>query len=340
MLKLIERYGDRFRIAYQISGVLLEQLAKDFPEVIASFQELVDTGCVEMLSGTYHQSPSFLFDREVFFNDVVLHRQKIWEYFRQNPRVFANAGLLYGNHMGYFARRMGMDAVICEGLPASYRDRNPNHVFHATDTPELKLLPRNQSLSEDLGYRFADSGWEHFPLHADTYANWLSGSGGEVQTLVLEYESLGYYQPQASGIFDFWDRFVEVMLAHHEADFLTPSEAIGRYPARGSYNVEGFRATEVAGLHLEPGKEDPLQAEALRKVHELTGVVMQSQRADLIQTWSRLQTLDYFSGMQRDKKHTLGQVGRDGAFNSPYDAYIYFINAISDFQLQIKKAGS
>src|SRR3989344_3569659 len=49
MLDLIERMQGKFRIAYSISGVALEQFERYRPEVIESFQALAATGCVEFL---------------------------------------------------------------------------------------------------------------------------------------------------------------------------------------------------------------------------------------------------------------------------------------------------
>ena len=338
LLQLIGRHGDKFQVAFLVSGVLLEQWERYAPEVIASFRELVDTGCVEMLAGTYYHSLSFLYNREEFFSQILLHRQKVWEHFGQNPRVLANAALLHGNHLGYFARKMGLDGMICEAMPAALRGRNPNHIFHPPDTPTMKLLPRHRGLSEDISLRFSDSGWEHFPLRAETYAQWLRHAGGDVATLYIEYESLGYHHPASSGIFDFWDRLPDTLIQDHGMDFVSPSTAIFRYGSHGGYDVPGFEVAGGAGLRFQPGKDDPLQAGALRKIYELGGVVMASRAESLIRTWSQLQAVDYFSNMNREKNGVHSQEGRPGAFISPYDAYIYFLNIIADFQLRIKSA--
>ena len=54
MLKLINKYDGKFKIAYSISGTALDQFEEYVPEVIESFKALVDTGCVEILSETYY----------------------------------------------------------------------------------------------------------------------------------------------------------------------------------------------------------------------------------------------------------------------------------------------
>src|SRR6185503_4887748 len=65
-LQTIRQHEGRFRIAYSLSGVVIEQFEQYAPEVLDSFRELADTGCVEFLDETYDHSLSFLYSREEF----------------------------------------------------------------------------------------------------------------------------------------------------------------------------------------------------------------------------------------------------------------------------------
>src|SRR5438067_10324329 len=47
MLDIIRQQEGKFRIAYSLSGVVLEQFEQYVPEVIDVFKELAATGCVE-----------------------------------------------------------------------------------------------------------------------------------------------------------------------------------------------------------------------------------------------------------------------------------------------------
>src|SRR5512139_3266464 len=51
--QIIKEYGAKFKVAYSISGIALDQLELYAPEVIESFQKLAATGSVEFLSETY-----------------------------------------------------------------------------------------------------------------------------------------------------------------------------------------------------------------------------------------------------------------------------------------------
>jgi alpha-amylase len=94
MLELIEKHKGQFKIAYSITGVLLEQLQLYAPEVITSFQKLAETGCVEFLCETYYHSLSFLYLKEEFIEQIKAHRQTIGQFFGQTPRVFRNTAYL------------------------------------------------------------------------------------------------------------------------------------------------------------------------------------------------------------------------------------------------------
>lgn len=94
MLELIKKYNGRFRISYSITGVLLEQLQLYAPDVLRSFQELADTGCVEFLAETYYHSLSFLYSHKEFIEQIKAHRRIIQELFGQKPRVFRNTELI------------------------------------------------------------------------------------------------------------------------------------------------------------------------------------------------------------------------------------------------------
>jgi alpha-amylase len=59
LLELIEKHRGRFRFAFGMTGVLMEQLRDVAPEAIRSFQVLAETGCVEFLARAYQENLSF-----------------------------------------------------------------------------------------------------------------------------------------------------------------------------------------------------------------------------------------------------------------------------------------
>lgn len=85
LLEMIKSSNGRFKVAFSISGVALEQLEMYVPEFIDSMKELAKTGCVEFLSETYAHSLASLKDPEEFRLQVKAHDDKIESLFGQRP---------------------------------------------------------------------------------------------------------------------------------------------------------------------------------------------------------------------------------------------------------------
>jgi len=112
VLSLIKTTGGRFKVAYCLTGIILEQFERFAPEVLESFQNLARTGCVEFLCETYYHSLAFLYSRQEFLEQVELHRRRVQELFGQTPRVFRNTELIYNNDLAHFMRGRGFAALL------------------------------------------------------------------------------------------------------------------------------------------------------------------------------------------------------------------------------------
>jgi alpha-amylase/alpha-mannosidase (GH57 family) len=66
LLDLIARHKGKFRVAFSISGLAIDQFRLYAPEVIDSFRELAATGAVEFLAETNSHSLASLKSREEF----------------------------------------------------------------------------------------------------------------------------------------------------------------------------------------------------------------------------------------------------------------------------------
>ena len=73
MLDLIKKHKGKFKVAYSISGIAMEQFQLYAPEVLDSFKKLADTGQVEFLAETYAHSLSSLKGKEEFERQVKAH---------------------------------------------------------------------------------------------------------------------------------------------------------------------------------------------------------------------------------------------------------------------------
>src|ERR1700744_6342011 len=74
LYQLIKQHKGTFKIAFSLTGVVIEQFKAYCPAVLDSFKKLVDTGCVELLNETYNHSLSFLFSKTTYMEEVKLHQ--------------------------------------------------------------------------------------------------------------------------------------------------------------------------------------------------------------------------------------------------------------------------
>ena len=115
ILQMIKDTKGKFKVAYSISGIALEQMELYVPEVIDSFKELAKTGCVEFLAETYAHSLASLSDNDEFEAQVNQHTQKIESLFGVTPRVFRNTELIYSDDIGLRVANLGFKGIITEG---------------------------------------------------------------------------------------------------------------------------------------------------------------------------------------------------------------------------------
>lgn len=339
LLDLLHKHFE-FRISFSISGVFLEQLEEFSPEVLESFQKLVDTGRVEILSETYYHSLSFLYSKEEFKKQVLFHKQKVVDLFGYYPRVFRNTELIYNNEVAQAVEEMGYEGVIAEGADHVLDWRSPNFLYSPEGTSKVKLLLKNYRLSDDIAFRFSSRDWTEWPLTAPKFAEWVSAvnGNGNVVNLFMDYETFGEHQWEDTGIFDFLRSLPEAVLKNPDNDFVTPSEAIERYDTVSNLDVPHFMSWADVERDLSAWLSNSLQHDAINKLYELEEDVLATGDETLIHDWRKLQTSDHFYYMCT-KWFADGDVHKYfNPYESPYDAFIVFMNVLNDMKLRIARS--
>ena len=239
ILDLIHQHDGKFKASYSITGIALDQFEAYAPEVLDSFRALAKTGCVEFLNETYHHSLSFLSSRDEFKEQVALHRKKIQRLFGQSPKVFRNTELVFNNELAHTVEKMGYKGILAEGADHILGWRSPNFLYRPKTTSTIKLLLKNYRLSDDIAFRFSERSWKEWPLTAEKFTSWVNAinGNGNVLNLFMDYETFGEHQWESTGIFDFIRALPHFIRQHPDNDFITPSEAIRRYPAVGELDI-------------------------------------------------------------------------------------------------------
>ena len=339
MLELIRKHQGKFRIAYSISGVALEQFEMYRPDVLASFIELAETGCVEFLAETHAHSLSFLYSKNEFERQVKKHAALIQKYFHQIPRVFRNTELIFNNALATHLEGLGYTGVLCEGVDRHLDGRSPDFIYQSPGASKINCLLKNYRLSDDIAFRFSDRNWSEHPLTADKFTGWVHAraGSGEVINLFMDYETFGEHQWEDSGIFEFLKHFPDELLRHPDFAFHTPSEVLSLYESRGTYDVHAFSSWADTERDLSAWLSNPMQQEASRRIYSLEEAVQSTADPELLQTWERLLTSDHFYYMCT-KFWNDGDVHKYfSPYDSPYDAYMYFMNVFSDFEQTVSQ---
>jgi alpha-amylase len=339
MLDLINRHKGKFKITYSISGTAIEQFEKYRPDVLQSFVDLSKTGCVEFLSETYYHSLSFIYSKDEFRRQVEMHREKIKQHFGQTPKVFRNTELIYSNELASYIEKMGYRGILCEGVDRLLNGRTPNFLYQPAGSLKIKAFLKNYSLSDDVAFRFSDRNWAEWPLQADTFASWVHkiAGNGEVLNLFMDYETFGEHQWEETGIFEFLDHLPSEIMKHPDFDFKTLSEAIDSYKVRDIYDAPNYISWADAERDLSAWLSNSMEKEAMKRIYALEEKVIKSENQDLIEVWGKLQTSDHFYYMCT-KFWSDGDVHKYfSPYDSPYDAYIYYMNALADFETTIEE---
>lgn len=329
-----------FRFALSFSGTVLDQFADYAPDVLEGFQKLVASGRVEILADTYHHSLAFFYSVSEFERQVAQHEARIKELFGYQPRVFRNTELSYRNDLAQWCDRNGYLGIMAEGWEPVLGWRSPNYVYQPVGTKNIKLLLKNYKLSDDIAFRFGNQGWESWPLSAETYAEWVHSHHGAGQTinLFMDFETFGEHQWEDTGIFAFMRSLPQLLLAHPDTTFRTPSETILAHQAVDQVDVPDILTWADTDRDLTAWTGNDIQRDAISATYALESDIMKLDDPVVTERWRKLQTSDHFYYMCT-KWFQDGDVhAYFSPYQSPYDAYIAFMNALSDLQLRVQQA--
>jgi len=335
--QIIKEFGTQFKVAFSISGTALDQLELYAPEVIESFQKLARTGSVEFLAETYSHSLVSLKNKDEFVRQVNEHKTKIRELFNQEPRVFRNTELVYSDRIGADVADMGFTAMLTEGAKHVLGWKSPNYMYCNSVNPRLKVLLRNFRISDDIAFRFSNTGWSEYPLTAEKFAGWLKKIDKKEETvnLFIDYETFGEHQWMESGIFEFLKELPRAVYKSTNFSFNTPSEIADQLLPISTISVPYpiSWADEERDITAWLGNE--LQVDAFNRLYSITDKVSRIKDEKIKKDWKYLQSSDHLYYMST-KFFTAGATqAYFNPYETPYDAYINYMNVLSDFIIRV-----
>jgi alpha-amylase len=334
LLKLIRKHPG-IRIAFSISGITVDQLEEFAPEALDSFRSLANTGAVDFLTETYHHSLACMIPGNEFEFQVAKHQKKILTHFGVMSKVFRNTELIHSEQTAGRIQRLGFKGVMIDGVEKVLHHNHPNQIFEHANAPGLKLLTRNYRMSDDISFRFS----QHFSAdNAEKYVGWLRALPAQeaVINLAMDYETFGEHQKDETGIFSFLENLLTQLAASEDFRFLTPSEAVDTLPSRERLTVPGFISWADHERDLSAWLGNEMQRDAFDSLLKLETDIKALHNRTLLNEWRMLQTSDHFYYMST-KKGTDGDVHHYfSPYPSPYEAFINYMNVLTDFALKVK----
>jgi len=336
LLKLIRQTKNKLKISFHISGTSLDQFLMYDPKILNSFKQLADTGVVEFTGGTAsHSIVSLAGKMGEFKRQIALNREQIEYYFGQIPQVFVNSDLLFTNQIAETIAESGYQTIFTNGAKKILQWRSPNFLYSGKEPNKIKILFRNEVISNELSCLLNNPGNLEKPEQMKQFFAILNTIRPEepLVNIYLNYKAIGGIGLDIKH--RFFSLFVSKIIKDQTFGFGLPSEITENFsPVAEIGSDEPVCWVEHFHSSWYPGNE--LQKEALKQLLKLEKQVNKSQNPNLKADWQYLQTSDHFHMM--DENHPDYSLYRSDLSNqkSKYDAFINFMNIIEDLRQKLK----
>jgi alpha-amylase len=222
----LEQVEAGFKLSIGFSISFLRQCEMWDQELYGLFRQLVAHPNVELVGVDPYHTFLFYVDIEEFVRRMQWMAGYFEHTFGRRPRVTDTTEMFMSNDIYHAVRRAGFQAAVMDGREWVLNWRDASYLYHYQE--DCKLFCRHHKLSDDVGYRFSNKGWESWPLSAGTYAHWIREQRGDMVFIGWDYETFGEHHWADTGIFDFM-RFLPGELKWRGMEFATPSEALQLY---------------------------------------------------------------------------------------------------------------
>jgi alpha-amylase len=310
--------------------------------LLETFRQLAETGCVEFLNQTYYHSIASLYpEKDEFIEQVKMHRQTVKSLLGYTPNVFENTELLYNNTIAKIVENLGYKGIFMEGVEKVLGEKSPNYIYTPKGCKNIRVLMRNYKLTDDIGFRFSSRWWSEWPLTADKYAKWLADAQGQCINIFPDYETFGEHHWPETGIHDFLRHLPEEILKWQHLNMATPSEIIDKNASAGEIDVPEAGGT-VSWADLERDSSgwlgNAMQWAYFTNLRRLEPLIKENDDAEFLKLWRYFQTSDHLYYM-----FTAGGAPGEvhsyfSPFQSPMDAFVAAQALLFDFENRLRIA--
>ena len=335
ILNLINHFKGQFKVAFSISGTTIDLFKSYAPEVIESFRNLADTGCVEFLAETYSHSLAVLMNKGEFCRQVESHSATIQALFGIRPTVFTNSEIVYSDEIGATLSELGFKGVLTD--KPVHLNSDVSCVYHNTSHSGLKVLFKNKQLSDTISSRFSDYMLSAWPMTSQKFVALLNKIplDEKAVNLFINYETFGEKNKFGSGIFKFLCSLPSEVLSKSDFEFSTPSDIIANSEPISFVSRIHLNSNTEHKQYYSPWVVNCFQQEAFEKLYGISDRISESNDPLILKDWQNLQTSDHFYYMTTMDSTNKSPFTDNSPYKRPYDAYINFMNVLNDLSMRL-----
>jgi alpha-amylase len=289
---------NNFKISFLFSGIVLDQFELYTPEVIKSYKALIDTGCVELLSGTYSNAFGPLFYNKEYSTQVKLQNERIKSVFGTDP------------------------------LPFNLKDITNNHCSPTLPGIRIQFVDEISGRFISFGANNKNNNWLLKPEKLVNTISKYSRGGYNLVNILVPYDIVEDTN-NSSGILEFLEWFPAKVLSDSDFSFDSPSGSEGDFYT-GSQTE--FRSEDkVENLSFFYSNCNEMQIDAFQRLYSHSQKMEECDDPVINRDWLYLQACDHFSFMNPLLYGKNKSIRNHNPYNSQFFAYINYVNILMDF---------
>jgi alpha-amylase len=297
LLNLIDNLNGDFKFSFLFSGVVLDQFELYAPEMIGRYKSLIDTGCVELVSGTYSNTFNPLFNNLTYINQLTQQRNRLKLIFDKEPVVAPEINFKY-------AGIANQDKTI-RTVEIKKKDNSI-------------LIGISSKVSFD--WTFTSGKFEGLLYNELKNCDTLN--------IFIPYTMTGDYQNHDTNLPEFLKFLVDEMKSQKDYSFVNPTDTL----SDSMMNVWKQNRHKTKFLfRLNKSSFSDMQINAFEKLYSMSEKIEKCQDPFIKKDWLYLQSCDHFYYMNQDLYNENKSRIMFIPYDSAYFAYINYMNILNDF---------
>ncbi|MDR1739869.1 MAG: alpha-amylase [Bacteroidales bacterium] len=336
---LLKEYGNKFNVAFSFSGVVLDQMEWYYPELLTSFKKLVANNNVEVLAEPYSSGLAPWLGNNFWEDQIKNQQKKVKEIFGKDASVLMNTNLVYNDEIGERVAKMGFTGVITEGAKHILGWKSPRYIYNHPSKTKLKLALRDREISEDILFNFENKKYNLDAMLASLASVTTGGAkDDEHVTIVVDYAVFGLYQKAESGILEFLRALPQQILNGSDYKFILPSDLFAKTkPVAPLYIPDPVSAFDEE-KDLTPFIGNDLQRDAFETLQRISKKMKGITDSEIWKDFVLLTGIDHLYYMSTKWFTSESGPRYIRPYDSPYEAYINFMNVLADLEIRIMES--